>query len=145
MEELDGLMIAELAQDLITKIKSVPALGDRVGMAAAGGATDPSMASVPLPAAWLLFEGDSNEVEYSGPVQDMTYNFSLALMVSYKDQTSLINTELPVIEAVARSVSGKDSISSASRYVYQGATLVDVFNDRLVYQLSFMVKASYTN
>jgi hypothetical protein len=138
-------MIAELAQDLIDKIKAVPALGNRVGMAAAGGATDPSMASVPLPAAWLLYEGDSSEADYFSPVQDMTYNFSLALMVSYTDQTSLINNELPTIEAVARSVSGKDSISSASKYVYQGATLVDVFNDRLVYSLSFMVRASYTN
>jgi hypothetical protein len=138
-------MIAELAQNLIDKIKTVTALGNRVGLAAAGGATDPSMASVPLPAAWLLFEGDSVDETFQSPVQDITYKFNLALMVSYKDQLDLINNQLPTIEAIARCVSGKDSTSSASRWQYQGAQLVDVFNDRLVYELSFMVQASYTN
>jgi hypothetical protein len=142
---MDGNMIAELAQDLINKIKTVTVLGDRIGMAAAGGATDPSMASVPLPAAWLLFESDSIEVTYQGPVQDITYNFSLALHVSYSSQSDLINNQLPTIETIARSVSGKDSTSSASKWHYQGAQLVDVYNDRLVYELSFMVQASYTN
>jgi len=139
-------MIAEFAQNLIDKIKTVPALGNRVGLAAAGGPTDPSMASVPLPAAWLMFEGDNVDGErFNGPVQDISYRFTLALMVSYKDQPDLINTQLPTIEAVARSVSGKESTNFGTRWSYQGAQLVDVFDDRLVYELSFLVSASYTN
>ena len=138
-------MIAELAQNLIDKVKTVASLGNRVGMAAAGGITDPSMKSVPLPAAWLLFEGDA--VDGGGNnghrSEDINFRFTLAVMVSYRDQTDLINTPLPTLEAIARSVSGKDSTDFALRWSYQGAQLVDVFDDRLVYELSFMVSASY--
>jgi hypothetical protein len=137
-------MIAEFAQDLIDKIKTVPALGNRIGLAAAGGATDPSMSSVPLPAGWILFEGENLELPSNNSTpQDMIYNFSLALMLSYSSQLDLINTQIPTIEAIARSVSGKESTSQGSRWFYNGAQLVDVFNDRLVYELSFMVKATY--
>lgn len=137
-------MIAEFAQDLITKIKSVTQLGNRVGLAAAGGATDPSMSSVPLPAGWILFEGEGLELaSNNSQPQDMIYNFSLALLLSYSSQDDLINNQLPTIEAIARSVSGQASTNQGSRWVYNGATLVDVFNDRLVYELSFMVKATY--
>ena len=137
-------MIAEFAQDLINKIKTVPALGNRVGFAAAGGATDPSMSSVPLPAGWILFEGESLELPSNNSTpQDMIYNFSLALLLSYTDQQDVINNQLATIEAIARSVSGRESTNQGSRWFYNGAQLVDVFNDRLVYELSFMVKATY--
>ena len=139
-------MISEFAQNLIDKIKTVPALENRVGLASAGGATDPSMASVPLPAAWLMFEGNSVTADvYQAPVEDMEFRFTLAVMVSYVDQPDLINTQYPTLDAIARSVSGKDSTSFGTRWRYLGAQLVDVFNDRLVYELSFMVAASFTN
>lgn len=138
-------MIAELAQDLIDKIKTVSALDNRVGMAAAGGATDPTMKTVPLPAVWLMYEGE-------GPVsqdlrgslaEDVEVRFTAAVMISYKSQSDLLNNQLPVLEAIARSVSGKDSTQFALRWKYQGAQLVDIFDDRLVYELSFMVSTSY--
>lgn len=138
-------MIAELAQDLINKILTVPSLENRVGLASAGGPTDPSMATVPLPSAWLMYEGDSvisSSVRGNIP-EDINYSFSLSVMVSYKDQADLINIQLPTIEAIARSVSGRDSTNSALRWKYQGAQLVDVFTDRLVYELKFMVSGTY--
>lgn len=139
-------MIAEFAQDLIDKIKTVDALGDRVGLAAGGGATDPSMSSVPMPAAWLVYDGDSVTADtFQSPVEDLEFRFVLQLMVSYKDQLDLINTQLPTIEAIARSVSGQESINSGSRWRYLGAQLVATSDDRLIYELSFMVAASYTN
>lgn len=139
-------MIAELATDLITKIKTVSALQDRVGMASAGGPADPAMKTVPLPAAWLLFAGDqprSGDPRGSRS-EDIDFSFSLSVMVSYKDQSDLINTQLPTLEAIAKSVSGRDSTNSALRWKYQGAQLVEVFTDRLVYELSFSASGSYT-
>lgn len=138
-------MISELAQNLIDKILTVPALQNRVGMASAGGLSDPSMATVPLPSAWLMYEGDnvvSSDIRGNLP-EDITFNFTLAVMVSYTNQADLINIQLPTIEAIARSVSGKDSTNSALRWKYQGAQLVDIFTDRLVYELKFMVSGTY--
>lgn len=138
-------MIAELAQDLINKVKTVPALANNVGLASAGGPSDPSMSTAPLPSAWLLFESDSvTNTDIRGQLpEDIVFNFTLAVMISYTDQDDLINTQLPTIEAIARSVSGKDSTNFALRWKYQGAQLVDVFTDRLVYELKFMVSATY--
>lgn len=139
-------MISEFAQNLIDKIKTVPALENRVGLASAGGATDPSMASVPLPAAWLMFEGNTATSDiYQAPVEDIEYRFTMAVMLSYADQLDLINTQYPTLDAIARSVAGKDSTNFGTKWRYLGAQLVDVFNDRLVYELSFMVAASIIN
>lgn len=138
-------MISELAQNLIAKVSSVPALGNRVGMASAGGATDPSMKTVPLPAAWLLYAGDDIvSADDAGLLaEDINFRFTLSVMVSYKDQADIINNQLPLLEAIARSASGKDSTNFALRWKYQGAQLVDIFEDRLVYELGFMVSANY--
>lgn len=138
-------MIAELATNLIDKIKTVSALGNRVGMAAAGGPTDPSMKSVPLPAAWLMFESDSiTSADSRGyTADDVDYVFTLAVMISYKSQEDLINNQLPLLEAIARSASGKESTNFALRWKYQGAQLVDVFDDRLVYEMRFLVSSTY--
>jgi hypothetical protein len=137
------MAIAELATNLMDKLKSVAAMGNRVGLAAAGGITDPSMASVPLPAAWIMYEGDG--IQYRSPQQgDIDYIFTVALMVSYVDQQDLLNIQLPTLEALARSVSGQESTDFAMRWQYQGAQLVDVFTDRLVYELKFMASASYS-
>lgn len=140
------MAIKELAEDLMLKLKSVPALNNNVGMASAGRALDPTMKNAPLPSAWLLFEGDSPQ---GGDFQlvsadDIIYNFTAAVMVSYKDQADVLNNQLPFLEELARSVSGRDSLAYASRWKYQGAQLVDIFDDRLVYELSFSVSAAYT-
>ncbi len=135
------MAIAELATDLLNKLKSVPAMGNRVGLAAAGGITDPNMSSVPLPAAWVMFETDSPT--YRSPsFADNDYTFTAAVMISYVNQNDLINIQLPTLEALARSVSGQESTDFAMRWQYQGAQLVDVFTDRLVYELRFMASAS---
>lgn len=139
------MAIAELSLDLIDKIKTVSALQNRVGLAAAGGPSDPAMQNVPLPAAWLMYSGDS--VIDGQPVgmqsEDIRHEFTLMVMISYSNQTDLINTQLPTLEAIARSVSGKESTSFAMRWKYQGAQLVDIFSDRLVYELRFMASSSY--
>ena len=138
-------MISELALDLYEKLKSVPALENRIGLNPAGGASDPSMSSVPMPAAWLIYDGDGifGEEMRTAYIQDYVYNFSVELMVSKKDQADLINTQLPTIEAIARSVVGQESTDDALRWTYQGAQLVDVFDDRFIYLLRFSTIGAY--
>jgi hypothetical protein len=140
------MAIAELSLDLIDKIKTIPALGNRVGMAAAGGPSDPAMQNVPLPAAWLMYAGDSiiGGGDRGSQSEDIAHQFTLVVMLSYTNQTDIINNQLPTLEAIARSVSGKDSTGFALRWKYQGAQLVDIYTDRLVYELRFMVSSSYT-
>lgn len=140
-------MIAELALDLMSKIKTVTSLGNRVGMAAAGGATDPSMKSVPLPAAWVAYASDTpiRNTGRGNLAEDTETRFTVAVLVSYTDQSDLINTQLPTLESIVRSVSGKDSTNFALRWKYQGTQLVDVSSDRLVYEMSFTASSSYLN
>ena len=139
-------MIKELAEDLIAKIKTVSALQNRVGMAAAGGPSDPAMKTAPMPSAWLLYAGDRplSGDSRGSMAEDLDFNFTLAVMISYKDQTDIINNQLPTLEAIAKSVSGRTGTNSSLRWKYLGAQLVDVFNDRLVYELSFSASATYT-
>lgn len=139
------MAIKELAEDLIAKLKTVTALGNRIGMASAGLASDPTMKTVPLPAVWLMYQGDTPTSGEYGFVEDIEYTFTAAVMVSYKDQADVLNTQLPFIENLAKSVSGKESTNFALRWKYQGAQLVDVFDDRQVYELRFAVSSSYQN
>lgn len=140
-------MIAELAIDLIDKLKTVTALSNRVGMAAAGGAADPAMKSVPLPAAWVAYASDT-PIRGTGRgnlAEDSEIRFTVAVLISYTDQSDLINTQLPTLETIVRSVSGKDSTNFALRWKYAGTQLVDVSSDRLVYEMSFTASSSYLN
>ena len=139
------MAIAELATDLVTKLKTVPAMQNRVGLATAGRATDPSMKGVPMPAAWVLYTGDNNtNPESKGFLQnDIDMTFSAFLMLSYTSELDLINTELPTLEALARSASGADSTTFGMRWKYLGSQLLSTFSDRLVYELKFMVSTSY--
>ena len=74
-------IIGDLAEDLIEKIKTVPQLENRIGMATAGGASDPAMKTVPMPAAWLVYDGDSvfGEQARTPQIQDYLFNFSIEL------------------------------------------------------------------
>jgi hypothetical protein len=140
--------ITELSNDLIEKLKTVPALQNRVGMATAGGPNDPSMQNVPMPAAWVLFEGFDvgNPDPYAGRgAEDVNYRFSAIIMVSYTNQSETINTALPTILACAQAVSGKESTNFALKWKSEGAQIIDVQPDRLVYELRFMVSASFLN
>jgi hypothetical protein len=68
--------------------------------------------------------------------------FTVALVVSYESQEDLLNIQLPLLEAVRSSVSGRDSTSSGLKWKYIGQNLVEVSNDRLVYEQKFMVSGS---
>jgi hypothetical protein len=139
------MAIAELAQDLIAKLKSVPAMGNRVGLATAGRATDPSMKRVPMPAAWVLFDSDTNtNPDDRGFLQtDIDMTFSVFVMLSYTSEADLINMQLVTLEDLARAASGKDSTNFGMRWKYLGCQLLSTFSDRLVYELKYLVSTSY--
>ena len=138
-------MIAEFTQNLVDKLKAVPALSGRVGLALAGGPNDTAMQNAPLPAAWVRFDGAyPMDTDINGNLcEDIVFEFTALLMISYKTDGELINTSLPVLDACAQAVSGHDSTDFGLRWKYQGAQLVDIFSDRLVYEVRFAVSSSY--
>ena len=53
-------MISDIAADLVTKIKGVAALGNRVGLSVGGRDIDPLLDNLPRPANWVLYTGTRN-------------------------------------------------------------------------------------
>lgn len=146
------MRISAASSDLISKLSTVSALQGRVSLASAGGPIDPGMQSVPMPASWVLFEGEdvvSNAIPMSTnrgyQQEDVLLKFSVWTMISYASQADLINNQWPTLEAIADSVSGRQAGSSATgllRWKYVRNYLAHVSNDRLIYVQEFLISGT---
>ena len=135
-------MITELSQDLINKIITVPALQQRVGAAVGGTKSDPTMAQAPLPYAWVVFGGSQPISDGDGGqrYRREVYNFAVIVGISYGGtEEDLLETQLPVLEAIAQAAHGQESFKFADLWEYTGADLKSVQTDRLIYQLGFSI------
>ena len=137
-------MISELTQDLINKIKSVPALQGRVGAAVGGTEADPTMANAPLPYSWVIFGGSTptGESMSDGPKQYwiVQYQFTIVTGIAYGvSESDLLDNQLPVLEAIEKAVAGTKAFKYADLWEFQGADLAKIDPDRMIYQLKFSV------
>jgi phage gp37-like protein len=136
-------MIAEQAQDLYSKIVSVPGLAGSVGLALGGKATDPNLAKVSLPAAWVVFTGDK-PIEPDYPVvpkiQSVLVSFSVMVFVAYDSQSDLISNQYPLLDSCVTAVHGTDS-PAGTRWKFEGRSCKLINPDRLGYELKFTVNA----
>lgn len=133
--------LADCAKQLLALINAVPALNQRVGLRVGGGATDPAMLTLPLPAAWVLLTGDrpldpAAAVNPRGQMVEITY--SVMVYVANVSQSDLIDAQIPLLESVIVAVHGQQS-PSGHKWKYGGQRLVVVNTDKLGYEQRFTV------
>lgn len=143
-------MIPELAQDLVTRVASIPALAASTGLALGGRGADPTLTQLPPPAAWVIYRGDTpDEPPYGnahgGPalvpgVQIMLQAFAVIVYLPYTDQADLIDVQFPLLESVIQAIRGQDS-PSGHRWRYVGQKLSLVYNDRIAYEQRYTADA----
>lgn len=144
-------MISEVANDLLAKIRSVPALASSTSYAIGGKATDPALKEIPLPACRLLFiavtpdedprtigSGRGGNIVPKSEV--VLCDFRALVLVPYGDDADILNVQFPLLEAVAEAVKATPA-PSGHRWRYFGLKLSFVFPDRLGYEQRFTLDA----
>ncbi len=136
-------MLAECAQDLLTKVQSIPALANSCGMAIGGTIPDPGMTKITLPAAWILFKRAKNTHDAQSALPSLNTNALLTyVVVVYLPTSSQIGTQLPLLQSVIKTIQGTTA-PSGSRW-YWDATDLAAFNpDRMIYPLFFSANAMF--
>jgi hypothetical protein len=134
-------MIAEIAQDLVDKVSSVPALTGKVGTAIGGTNTDPLMLQAPVPFAFVVFGNDNVlDTQPDGrKYQLVRYNFMVGIHQEYATtsgwQATMMSTSFPLLEAVRAAVNGKfgPQANTNLRWEYNGQDLIYQDQGRQIY------------
>lgn len=137
-------MIAEIAQDLVTKIKTSNKFGatvKRVGLAAGAKGMDPMMEKAARPAVWVIFVGDENlEAGDQGDCgANIKLNFIVKVIVDYSTESDLIDNQYPLFEEVINSVHGQSGPIGAKRWKYEGQSLDELTGSRMVFDQRYSI------
>lgn len=143
-------MITELTQHLCTQIETVSALAGKTGTTLAGTEADPTMTSIPCPAAWVVFESAQDTSQGDGKTgtdsryQKLVLSYRVVLVLQYGAGEDDLMNQLKMIEDVAAAVRGKQALDfGADPWSYSGCSLLSVETDRIAYALSFSTMAYY--
>lgn len=143
-------MIAEIAADLVARVKSVPALAASASLSLGGHGTDPALLKIPLPAAWVRYEGDSvDEAPYSTSSgggmaiipesQLMLCMASVIIYLPYISEADMIDNQYPLLEEVIHAVHAQEA-PSFYRWRYFGQKIALVANDRMAFQQRYTLE-----
>jgi len=143
-------MISEIAGHLVQRISTVSALAGSTGTTIGGTEADPTMTTIPVPAAWVVFEGAQDASQNDGKsgadsrYQRLVLTFRTVLVLQYGQGETALLLQLKMIEDVAAAVRGSTPLDfGASPWAYQGCSLMSIETDRIVYSLSFQTSAHY--
>jgi len=139
-------MIKDVTSDLVEKLSTVTALGGRVAASLGGTEADPTLALIEVPAAWVVFIGSVNTAERDQRFQLMRLNYSVVLVLEYgAGESDFIDTQLKLIDDASQAVRGT-KVAGADNLVwsFDGANLISVNPDRVVYQLQFSALQAYS-
>lgn len=134
-------MYADNAQNLLALIETVPALVKSSGLAVGGRSSDPAMANIPLPSAWVILAEDKPRDAETGSNPDgqvVISTFVVMVYVAYISQADLITNQLPLLEATMKAIRGKAS-ASGQKWRYEGQKLSLINTDRLAYEQRYSV------
>ena len=140
-------MIAECAADLLSKVKTVPALATSAALSIGGRSADPGLVKIPLPASWVTLSKDaSDEQSYehgppSGFVSDaglLLATFAITTFIPYINDDDLLTTQFPLLESVITAIHATES-PSGFRWRYAGQRIALVYPDRLAYEQRYTV------
>lgn len=139
-------MIAELATDLQTKIKSIASgkLGTtpvRVGLAAGATSIDPFMEKVQLPAVWVVYVGDVQpDPDPLGKCgATVVAQFVVKVLLEYKNEKDMVDNQYPLLREIANQVNGQMGPPGAMRWKYTGQTLDELTGNRMVFDQQFSI------
>lgn len=143
-------MIEEITAHLVERIASVPALAGTTGTTIGGTEADPTMTTIPTPAAWVVFESAQDTSAGDGKsgadsrYQKLKLSYRVVLMLQYGEGETDLKTELGLIEDVATAVRGSTPTEfGADPWMYSGCTLLSIQPARIAYALFFSTKAYY--
>lgn len=136
-------MIDLILDDAVTKLKTISALNNRVGMALGGRDIDPQLENVPKPAAWILYNGSTNidEREDGSCVTPVRHDLDVLLIVDNGNATHLKTNVFPLIESVIAEINGKEGPLGTKYYRYESSFLDALESDRLIYSFRFTIIA----
>lgn len=140
-------IISTMTRDLTDKLKTVPALGDRVGVTLGGTEADPALLNMPAPFAWAVVQSSRNEdIGQNAKLQRIQVNYIVYLGLDYgKGESAFVDTQLTLIEDIARAVgSTVVGVPGPGRWTFEGMNLVHADPTRLTYALTFSAVAHYT-
>lgn len=137
--------LSTITQDLLNKLKTVPALGENVGCTLGGTEADPTLASIPAPFAWVIFHSSTNEDTDRPRYQRIRANYVVFLGIDYgKGESDFVDNQLTLIDDVTRAVGGTEvSVPGPGRWSYEGSNWVHTDPNRAVYALNFSAVAHY--
>jgi len=137
-------MIAELAQDLLTKISAIPALATSTGLDLMGNAPDPGATKIVPPAAWIIApKSAKNTRDAAVNLPSTNVNALFQFVVGlYLPSGSQITTQLPLIEAVVKAVQGTES-PSGQRWYWSALDRAATNPGVIVYAIAFDVNATF--
>lgn len=139
-------VLSTITQDLLNKLKSVPALGERVGCTLGGTEADPILATMPAPYAWVFVQSSQSEDTDRPRYMRIRVNYVVFLGLDYgQGESDFVDNQLTLIEDVARAVGGTEvSVPGPGRWAYEGANWVHGDPTRQVYALNFSAVAHYS-
>ena len=129
-------------QDLFSKLITVPAIANFASFTAGGGASDPAMTKIPLPAAWVLLAGDMPVDKESGAVpitQILQIEYVVMVLLPYTSQSDILNTQIPLLRAIRKSIHGTLA-PNGFLWKYTGQKLAKLNPDRMGYEQRFVVR-----
>lgn len=142
-------MIAELTQDLISKLNSVTELTGKVGAQLGGTDTDSAMVETPIPFAWVLFNNmvpletnANNGRKYA--INQVEFVVILAIDYGLDQETDFISDQLSLIDKAVGAVHASKEVNYSGLWEFTGCSLQTVYPNRLIYQLGFSANGHYT-
>ena len=131
--------IETVTQDLIARVKAIPAFGNRVGLSVGGQEIDPINRDMPRPAAWVVYVGDDlAQGSAMNPCQTLIrLNFVVKILVDYSDETTLATTTFPLLHEVVQAVQGGSPVEGA-KWLYESQGLTEL-TERMVWDQSYSI------
>lgn len=134
--------IEEIADHIITTLKTVSALDNRVGLVVGGKDLDPINKNLTRPACWVVYTGDDNETpsDFSPGCDMMKINFEVRVLIDYDNENNLKATHLPLLHTIASALRGTSPILG-TKWVYEGQYLLELTGERMVWNQNYSVTA----
>jgi hypothetical protein len=139
-------MLAELASDLLDKVKTIGALTDSTALTIGGKPQDPDLTKIPLPAAWVVLRKEEKDTtpyghtDPSGVVDELTIAaiWTVTVMVPYATDADMLDVQFPLLESVRKAIHNTDS-PSGFKWSYMGQRIALVYTNRLAYEQTYHV------
>lgn len=137
--------IAQLMSDITEKLKTVPALNGRVGMAAGGKPGDPTMRGAKIPFAWPIYSGDNaRTTQTSLQSTPVTHEVIVKVALTYGTEKEMTEVMWPALQSVIEAVTATPIAAikgQCLRWSYMGQSLEEI-DERLVYVQRYSVQGN---